>query len=314
MDTISHVLRLARLEATVDTRCLSADSTRTEIDTHGTRVAPFHLVLAGETSLQVAERTLTMRAGDVVLFTGGSPHLCTTPGTGPVRGVVTTPGRSFTTAPTDTAEGENGDKLELLCGHYTFRPGAGAILFRSLPEAVHVSLTQDGQGSQGDENVRLLSSLIRLEAQNDGLGSAAVLSALCNALLAMVLRTATATGTVSEAVVWTAASDEDIAGVIEAIIREPGSDWSLARLAKMTQLSRATLIRRFARSTGMTVGSFIMYARLMAAAEFLTETNLTVSKIAASVGYQSESTFSHAFRLELGLTPARFRKAHKSAA
>jgi len=285
-----------------------------EIDTHGTRVAPFHLVLEGETSLQVAERTLTLRAGDVVLFTGGSPHLFTTPGTGPLRGVVTTPGRSFTTARIDTAEGENGDKLELLCGHYTFRPGAGAILFRSLPEAVHVSLTQDGQGSQGDEIVRLLSSLIRLEAQNDGLGSAAVLSALCNALLAMVLRTATATGTVSEAVVWTAASDEDIAGVIEAIIREPGSDWSLARLAKMTQLSRATLIRRFARSTGMTVGSFIMYARLMAAAEFLTETNLTVSKIAASVGYQSESTFSRAFRLELGLTPARFRKAHKSAA
>lgn len=313
MDTISHVLRLARLEATVDTRCLLADSTRMEIDTRGTRVAPFHLVLEGETSLQVTGRTLAMRAGDVVLFTGSSPHQFTTPGSGPVRGVTTTPGRSFTTARTEVAEGDHGERtLELLCGHYTYGPGAGAILFRSLPEAVHVSLTQDGQGTPGNETVRLLSSLIRLEAQNDGVGSAAILSALCNALLAMVLRTAT--GTLTEAAVWTAASDEDIAGVIEAIIREPGSDWSLARLAKMTQLSRATLIRRFTRGTGMTVGSFIMYARLMAAADLLTESNLTVAEIAASVGYRSESTFSRAFRIELGLTPARFRKAHKFTA
>lgn len=293
-------------------RCLLADATRMEIDTRGTRVAPFHLVLEGETSLQVAGRTLQMRAGDVVLFTGSPPHVFTTPGAGPVRGVITTPGRSFTTVRTETPELALRDgTLELLCGHYTFGPGAGAILFRSLPEAVHVSLTQDGPGSKSDEIVRLLSSLIRLEARNDGLGSAAVLSALCNALLAMVLRTAT--GTLTEAAVWTAASDEDIAEVIEAIIREPGADWSLARLVKMTQLSRATVIRRFTRSTGMTVGSFIMYARLMAAAELLIETNHTVAKIAASVGYHSESTFSRAFRLELGLTPARFRKAHKFA-
>lgn len=312
MDAISHVLRLARLEATVDTRCLLADSTRMEIDTRGTRVAPFHLVLEGETSLQVAGKTLSMRAGDVVLFTGSSPHLFTTPGTGPIRGVVTTPGGSFTTTRTETT-GDNRVEgaLELLCGHYTFGPGAGAILFRSLPEAVHVSLTGNGQGSNGDEIVRLLSSLIRLEAQNDGVGSAAVLSALCTALLAMVLRTST--GTLADAAVWTSASDQDVAGVIEAIIREPGSDWSLVRLARMTQLSRATLIRRFTRSTGMTVGSFITYARLMAAAELLTETNLRVAQIAASVGYQSESTFSRVFKLEMGLTPARFRRAHKSS-
>ena len=73
-------------------------------------------------------------------------------------------------------------------------------------------------------------------------------------------------------------------------------------------MSRATFIRRFGRSTGMTVGAFLTQARLMTAADLLQTTDSTVAAVAAQVGYQSESAFSRAFREATGPTPARFRR------
>lgn len=46
----------------------------------------------------------------------------------------------------------------------------------------------------------------------------------------------------------------------------------------------------------------------MAAAELLSSGDATVAAIAGEVGYQSESAFSRAFRTEVGMTPARFRR------
>ncbi len=74
-------------------------------------------------------------------------------------------------------------------------------------------------------------------------------------------------------------------------------------------MSRATFIRRFGRSTGMTVGAFLTQARLMTAAELLATTDSTVATIAAQVGYRSESAFSRSFREANGTTPGRFRRA-----
>ncbi|WP_431280366.1 helix-turn-helix domain-containing protein [Leifsonia poae] len=77
-------------------------------------------------------------------------------------------------------------------------------------------------------------------------------------------------------------------------------------------MSRATFIRRFSSSTGMTFGQFLSRARLMCAAELLTTSDLTVAAVAAQVGYQSESAFTRAFRAQVGQTPARFRRSQEA--
>jgi AraC-like DNA-binding protein len=305
MDAVSHLLRLARLEAILDKRCLLGGSTRMEISARGEREATFHVLLAGTCTLQVGAVRLELGPGDVVLIPSGRPHRIITSGPGPVSGTVEAPGDSFVT--TRSADHED-VAIDLFCGHYAFGPGAGALLFRSLPEPVHVSF---GRSAESDDVLRTLSTLMRGEAEQERDGTAVILSALCTVLLAMVLRSSR--GVRTSATLWTAAGDGPVARAIEQVLLDPGGDWSIDRLSRTASMSRATFLRHFARSTGMTVGGFLAQARLMTAAELLLTTDAKVATVAARVGYRSESAFNRSFRAAIGTTPARFRRASAGA-
>lgn len=261
--------------------------------------APFHVLLAGECQLQVDSRVLEMRPGDVVLIPGGAPHRIITSGGGPPQGTTDTAGDAFVT--THSRHG-GAAVIDLFCGHYTFDAGAGAVLFGSLPDPLHVSCGQ----SDSEEMLAALSAMMRGEARREGEGTAAILSGLATVLLAMVLRSAGSPTTPTA--LWTAVADPRIAATIENVLMDPGAAWTIDRLSSTATMSRATFLRHFGQQTGMTVGAFLVCVRVMAAAELLNSSDATVATIAGQVGYQSESAFSRAFRAEVGTTPARFRR------
>ncbi|MFJ9784766.1 cupin domain-containing protein [Amycolatopsis sp. NPDC101161] len=297
MDTVSRLLRMAQLGATLEKHCLLGAGTRMDVARYGELEVPFHVLLEGECRLYVGHEVFDLRAGDVVLIPSGAAHRVVTAGPGRARGTVETGGDAFTT----TRSERGGDPvIDLFCGHYTVNAGAGALLFRSLPGAIHVAF---GQSAETDEVLRGLSALMRAEASREGSGTAAILAALCTVLLAMVLRTA-------RGAAWTAVADPGIADAIGSILADPGQDWPIERLSRQASMSRATFLRRFVRETGTTVGAFLARARMMAAAELLTTTDKPVAAIADRVGYRSESAFTRAFRAELGTTPARFRREY----
>lgn len=300
MDAVSRLLRLAHLRASLDTRCLLGGATWMDVARYRELEAPFHVLLEGECQVQVGAALLQMRPGDVVLIPSGASHRVFTTGRGRVRGTTETPGDAFV-----TKRSERGGVavIDLFCGHYTFDAGAGAMLFRSLPDPVHVSF---GQSADSDEVLRMLSALMRGEAQREGKGTAAILSALSTVLLAMMLRTSR--GATTTSTLWTAAADSRIAGAVDGILNDPAGDWTIDRLRRAAAMSRATFLRRFGQETGMTVGAFVAQARLMTATELLSSTDATVATIAGQVGYQSESAFSRAFRAQVGTTPAKFRR------
>ncbi|MEU6519843.1 AraC family transcriptional regulator [Streptomyces sp. NPDC046978] len=300
MDSVSRLLRMARLGAALDKRCLLGAGTRMNVSAYGELEAPFHVLLDGACRLQVGAVLLDLRPGDVVMIPSGAPHRVITAGDAGPTGTAETAGEAFM-----TTRSEHGGEpvIDLFCGHYTFDAGAGSLLFASLPDPVHVSF---GQSADSDEVLRMLSALMRGEAQREGEGTAAVLSALCTVLLAMVLRTAR--GDATRTALWTAAADGRIASAVEGMLNEPGADWTIERLSRAAAMSRATFLRHFTRDTGTTVGAFLARARLMTAAELLTTTDATVASVAGQVGYSSESAFSRAFRAHLGTTPARFRR------
>lgn len=296
---------MARLGAALDKRCLLGAGTRMNVSAYGELEAPFHVLLDGACRLQVGAVLLDLRPGDVVMIPSGAPHRVITAGDAGPTGTAETAGEAFM-----TTRSEHGGEpvIDLFCGHYTFDAGAGSLLFASLPDPVHVSF---GQSADSDEVLRMLSALMRGEAQREGEGTAAVLSALCTVLLAMVLRTAR--GDATRTALWTAAADGRIASAVEGMLNEPGADWTIERLSRAAAMSRATFLRHFTRDTGTTVGAFLARARLMTAAELLTTTDATVASVAGQVGYSSESAFSRAFRAHLGTTPARFRRERTQA-
>jgi AraC family transcriptional activator of mtrCDE len=298
VDALSRLLRMARLDAALDKHCLLAPATVMDIDRQGVREAAFHVLLEGACRFQVGDVVLELTAGDVVIVPSGSSHRVTTPGGGRTTGTVETRGPVFVTT---RSIGGGDPAIDLYCGHYTYGPGAGAVLFDSLPTPLRVSLGSPEQ----QPLLTALSALLRTEALDEGRGTAAVMSSLCTVLLAYVLRLSPGS---AGAPVWTGSGDPGIARAVDAMLDAPGDDWPLERLAALARMSRATFVRRFRRGTGTTPGQFLARMRIMAGADLLTSDDLSVSEVAATVGYRSESSFSRAFREELGQSPGRFRR------
>lgn len=300
MDTVSRLLALAQVGARVDKRCLLGSTTQMDVGGYRELQAPFHVLLDGECQLLIGSQVLEMRKGDVVLIPSRAPHRIVAAGAGRRRGTTETAGEAFVTT---RSQGGGSAVIDLFCGHYTFDAGAGTVLFRSLPDPLHVSCMDDADSA---EMLTMLSVMMRAEAQREGKGTAVILSALATVLLTMVLRSANSARTATA--LWTASSDPRIANAIESVLATPAADWSIDRLSSVAVMPRATFLRHFTQETGMTVGGFLVRVRVMAAAELLRTGDATVAAIAGQVGYQSESAFSRAFRAEVGTTPARFRR------
>lgn len=83
----------------------------------------------------------------------------------------------------------------------------------------------------------------------------------------------------------------------------------LQQLADLLHFSRFHLCTAFRRSTGFTPHQWLVRLRIERARELLTKSNLSVTEVALAVGYHTPSSFAHAFKLAMGVTPTDFRNA-----
>jgi len=91
------------------------------------------------------------------------------------------------------------------------------------------------------------------------------------------------------------------------IRREPGRRWAVAELARRATLSRAQFTRRFTVHTGRSPGRFLIEARIDRARHLQAETTMSVTQIAAALGYAYVTYFSRQYRRETGGPPRRSR-------
>ena len=85
---------------------------------------------------------------------------------------------------------------------------------------------------------------------------------------------------------------------------------SITAWARAIGVSRSTLSARFGDVVGEPPGAFLTRWRLDNAARLLRQTDLPVATVASQVGYQSEFSFSRAFKRARGRSPLQFRKHH----
>nr|WSX78743.1 AraC family transcriptional regulator [Streptomyces sp. NBC_00899] len=301
MDAVSTLIRMARLEAGVDVRCLLAGGHVMDNPPGPTGQVPFHVLLSGRCVVQAGERIVDLEAGDVLVLPRAGRHRVR------VRvdtGAPPVPATRHEGASVTTLRSASAPDVDLFCGHFTYRPGAGELLFAGLPDVLHASF-----GTGAGSPLRLLGELMRNEAALDGPGAGALLASLCEALLALVLRGDGRTPPAAATPAWTAVADPGLRAVIDAVVHEPQKRWTLAGLAEVAGVSRATLVRRFPAATGTGVADFLTRTRMTVAADLLTTTQRSLEDIAASVGYRSPSAFGRAFRTVTGTTPASWRRA-----
>ena len=113
---------------------------------------------------------------------------------------------------------------------------------------------------------------------------------------------------------WLAGLRDRFVGKALALMHErPEHPWSVDALAHEVGLSRSTLHDRFVLCLGQPPIQYLASWRIQLGARLLRESNRNVATIALDVGYDSEASFSRAFKRMLGMPPAAWRKAQSSA-
>jgi AraC family transcriptional regulator len=85
-------------------------------------------------------------------------------------------------------------------------------------------------------------------------------------------------------------------------------DLSLKILARESGYSRAHFARLFRVATGMTAHSYVLERRILRARQLLAQPALSLTDIAASSGFATQSHLTLAFGKKFGITPNEFRR------
>jgi AraC-like DNA-binding protein len=108
---------------------------------------------------------------------------------------------------------------------------------------------------------------------------------------------------------WLAALREpSLSRALGALHTRPAHPWTAEELAKEACLSRSAFAERFTNTVGVPPMSYLTRWRMLLAGQRLRESSDTIAQAAATVGYESEFTFSRAFRREMGVSPGVWRK------
>ena len=102
-------------------------------------------------------------------------------------------------------------------------------------------------------------------------------------------------------------SSAELRTVTDYIVAHLDSTLRLSELGAVIGLNQYRFARAFQASTGDSPHRYIMKLRLARAQDLLEASNLSLSTIAATVGFSSQSHMTLAFQRNLSITPGRYR-------
>jgi transcriptional regulator GlxA family with amidase domain len=111
-----------------------------------------------------------------------------------------------------------------------------------------------------------------------------------------------------------AIADPQIGKAFELIHQQPNHPWTVAELASRVSMSRTAFSMRFAQLTGLPPLSYVTKWRMLKASDILRQSQATIAEIATYVGYESEASFSKAFKREMGRAPGMYRREGQNGA
>jgi AraC family transcriptional regulator, activator of mtrCDE len=281
--------------------------------TAGHQLASFHLILHGQCWLHLPERngaparSIELRAGDAAFLVHDLPHCLSPDADAPDARQLTV--RSGTMTPLETGEAAlapPAGSLGLACGFFEFHSDLGESIQGLLPELIVVR--HDDAGMAG---ARAVFELIRAEAQRAVDAASPLITRLTDVLFFYVLRTVASTDAFAPGL-WSIVRRAEFAPLVNAIIEQPGDDWTTTSMAAFCHMSRARFCKHFSEACGQPPAQFLALLRMKVAAEMLRH-GASTQHAAEHVGYRSESAFAHAFKRVTGSQPGARRKERAEA-
>jgi AraC-like DNA-binding protein len=191
-----------------------------------------------------------------------------------------------------------------LCGDFGF----DGMLARRLLSVLPPVIVLNGLRDRPFEWLELSCRFILDEALAARAGAVAMISRLLDVIFMQLLRTWASNGEVGRG--WlSGAIDQRVNRAMSAIHADPAHNWTVAELAKLSNLSRSAFAARFLGIVGRSPMAYLTSWRLDRAAEMLRYGRWPISKVAERIGYTSQTAFSRAFKAQFAMSPLQWRQA-----
>jgi AraC-like DNA-binding protein len=196
-----------------------------------------------------------------------------------------------------------------LGSHFTLDGEHAAMLTTALPSILHI---------RDEKNKAVLRwTLDRLadELNEPQPGGALVIQQLSTLLVVQALRVHLSQAPSADIGWLSAMRDRRIRMALSAMHAEPGRRWTVQSLGAVAGMSRTSFAIRFKETVGKGPLEYLTEWRMMLASDRLTKSSDPISIIAGSLGYESDSAFSTAFKRVMHCSPRHYiRTARKAAA
>ncbi|WP_354108020.1 AraC family transcriptional regulator [Bradyrhizobium sp. S3.12.5] len=305
MDWLSRLFEMMPVRGRLDLRCSYGAPWRIDQGPGEASEIPYHAVVGGSALLDdpAGGKPLRLETGDILLLPGNPRHVMH-------DGSGARAKRAQNHQQVNLIVSENagrGERLDLLCGHFAIAPPHDRLLRGYLPPRLVVHSAIGSGRAETAAQLAGLVSLMRSESMDDHLGGRAMLNALSTAMFALALRLASEAENAPRGILALAGHPR-LAPAVAALFNEPARPWSLPDLARLCNMSRATLARQFQEKLGRSASDLLLDVRMTLAATELRKSSLSTGAVAEAVGYQSEAAFQRAFKGHMGLTPAQWRR------
>jgi AraC-like DNA-binding protein len=268
--------------------------------------AVFHIVLRGQCWLhRDAANCIQLTCGDTILFPQADAHdMNDHPATEirPLQELLIqhpmTPDRRF-------CYGGRGARTTMLCGAFQLDHPKLNLMGVLLPRLLHIP----SRGDRASAQLRALTRCIETELKVSRPGEEAIVTRMAEAFLLRAIRDYVLSSSNGDHGLPAILRDPSIARVLESIHQHPEKPWTVDALANEANLSRSGFAVRFKTRVGVTPQSYLQRYRFLKAVQLLESTDAKIHEIAQRVGYDSESSFSRAFKRLMGKPPGACRSA-----
>lgn len=315
MDALSDVLRIIRLKGGVflhgefhEPWCISVKVLPESCSPHlgpTAHVIPYHFVLEGRMRVRMPDGLeLELGEGESVMFPRNDQHLL---------------GSDLSRAPQDTRDfvsrpieggllnmvlGESGPPTRIVCGFLGAEPVNGNPVFASLPSALRLDTNEVGATDWIRGNFWYAAEQIAA----GGTGSEAVMGKLSELLFVEAIQRYVAT-LEDTATGWLAGlKDPYVSRALALLHARVGDDWTVEALGREVGLSRSALADRFVAVLGTPPMQYLANWRIHVAAHELVHSGKSIPQVAQEVGYESEASFTRAFKRVMHEPPAAWRR------
>jgi AraC-like DNA-binding protein len=201
-----------------------------------------------------------------------------------------------------------GGSFLIVGGHFSLSGTHADILLGTLAPIVHIRKESDKAA------LRWAIERMMEELRERRPGGFLVAQQLAYTMLIQALRLHLAEG-LQGGVGWLfALSDKQMGAAINAMHEEPARRWTLQELAQRVGMSRSSFAERFKETVGDSPMEYLTRWRMLLAGDRLENSKDSVAAIALSLGYESESAFSTAFKRVMGCSPRQYARGRAAAA